>query len=174
MGNPQRRKRMHKNNKFFQKAMRTRRKTRDVDQIHDDLKPKVLNKLATQVVDYDLPGMGQFYCVHCARHFVDEFTLEAHRRSKVHKRRLKQLSETPYTQKEADAAGGLGVYVPPSKVDVDDVSVVQVRKDVGMETDEKHDEAAPPTLDDIKPTKAEQEEKAKMATDKEDATKPSE
>ncbi|KNC47699.1 zinc finger protein 593 [Thecamonas trahens ATCC 50062] len=62
-----------------------------------------------QAVDYDLPGKGQFYCVSCAKHFLDLGNLEQHRRGKPHKRQLKRLrKEKPYTQAEADAAGGMG------------------------------------------------------------------
>lgn len=41
---------------------------------------------------------------------MDEKTLEEHRRSKLHKRRIRDLRDTPYSQAEADAAGGLGSY----------------------------------------------------------------
>lgn len=37
----------------------------------------------------DLPGLGQFYCVPCARHFADAVTLETHNQSKLHRRRIK-------------------------------------------------------------------------------------
>eukprot|EP01147_Barroeca_monosierra_P010638 gene10638-2753_t len=150
---PYRRKRMHKNNKELHKRFLTKRRTKDVDQVHEDLKPKHIAKHVNQPADYDLPGMGQFYCVHCARHFIDEFTLEAHRKSKVHKRRLKQLSETPYTQKEAEAAAGLGDYAKPSQVHVEDFSVVELRKD----NPERNETESPlsdniPTLDgDVSP-----------------------
>lgn len=30
-------------------------------------------------VDDDLPGLGQFYCTECARHFTDDATLVLHR-----------------------------------------------------------------------------------------------
>lgn len=33
-------------------------------------------------------------------------------------RRLKQLSEEPYTQEEAERAAGMGSYIPPKKVQV--------------------------------------------------------
>ena len=52
--------------------------------------------------------IGQHYCVECARHFIDVTAKEEHLRTKLHKRRVKiLLTEQPYTQKEADAAGGL-------------------------------------------------------------------
>ena len=64
-----RRKRMHKNIKDFKKKCRTRKRTKDLDQIHEDLKPenaKKLAKLTKESGDMDLPGAGQYYCVHCA------------------------------------------------------------------------------------------------------------
>jgi hypothetical protein len=87
---PQRRSRVHKNNKAIKKAHRTRRRTKDIlfivwlyllviageqnnlnlnelhlDQIHDDLRPENVEKLKTQPLDVDLPGLGQFYCIEC-------------------------------------------------------------------------------------------------------------
>lgn len=53
-------------------------------------------------------GGGEFPCVHCSRHFIDKATLQIHLKTKVHKRRLKELKEKPYSQEEADAAAGLG------------------------------------------------------------------
>eukprot|EP00005_Dracoamoeba_jomungandri_P001138 CAMPEP_0174259602 /NCGR_PEP_ID=MMETSP0439-20130205/8413_1 /TAXON_ID=0 /ORGANISM="Stereomyxa ramosa, Strain Chinc5" /LENGTH=72 /DNA_ID=CAMNT_0015343565 /DNA_START=172 /DNA_END=390 /DNA_ORIENTATION=- len=44
----------------------------------------------------DLPGKGEFYCMHCARYLINEATLEAHFKSKPHKKRVKALKEKPY------------------------------------------------------------------------------
>ena len=69
----------------------------------------------------DLPGLGRFYCVQCAKWFESEPNLLHHRRGKKHKRRyedlciyaieklksisrVRLLQEEPYTQKEAEAA----------------------------------------------------------------------
>jgi len=41
--------------------------------------------------------MGQFYCIACARHFVDKDTLLKHNATKPHKKRVKDLNkEVPY------------------------------------------------------------------------------
>lgn len=53
-------------------------------------------------------GGGEFLCVECARHFISEQTLKEHTKTKVHKRRLKQLKDDPYSQAEAEQAAGLG------------------------------------------------------------------
>ena len=87
MGQPQARKsRKHKNGNH--PLHRTRNYGRDIDQIHQDLseQQKTLIK-NTAELDEDKPGLGQFYCVECARYFTDEGALTKHRGSKVHKRR---------------------------------------------------------------------------------------
>ncbi|XP_017591585.1 PREDICTED: zinc finger protein 593 [Corvus brachyrhynchos] len=55
---------------------------------------------------------------HPRRYFVDLNSMKEHFRSKVHKKRLKQLREAPYTQEEAERAAGMGSYIPPKKVEV--------------------------------------------------------
>ncbi|KAJ1977036.1 hypothetical protein H4R34_003746 [Dimargaris verticillata] len=89
------------------RAYRTKRRTRDLDQIFEDLQPVNLTKLVMPTEDPDLPGLGQHYCIECSRHFIDAHTLTQHRRTKDHKKRVKALRETPYSQKEAEAAAGL-------------------------------------------------------------------
>ncbi|KEZ45478.1 hypothetical protein SAPIO_CDS1795 [Scedosporium apiospermum] len=87
---------------------KTRRRRRDLDQIKADLTcPKHLEGYKNTKSSEDLPGSGRWYCVECAKWFETESTLLAHQRSKFHKRRVKRLQETPYTQKEAEAAVGL-------------------------------------------------------------------
>ena len=58
---------------------------RDIDQIQDDMKDP--SRVAITELDDDLPGMGQHYCLTCAKHFADESTLEVHQKTKAHKRR---------------------------------------------------------------------------------------
>ena len=43
-----------------------------------------------------------------SRHFIDQETLDAHKGTKIHKKRLKCLAEGAYTIEEANAAGGSG------------------------------------------------------------------
>ncbi|ORZ18114.1 hypothetical protein BCR42DRAFT_413180 [Absidia repens] len=100
--------RKHSGIRDTQRKYRTRNYTRDLDQIHHDVKPENAIKLKSQKVDTDLPGLGQFYCVECARHFINQGALDIHNRGKLHKRRVKKLQDEPYTQEEADAAAGLG------------------------------------------------------------------
>lgn len=87
---------------------KTRRKTRDVDQVKADLlSPRHLEIYKETKLSEDLPGLGRHYCTECSKWFETDATLESHRRGKPHKRRVKQIAEGPYTQQEAEAAVGL-------------------------------------------------------------------
>ncbi|KAG9243868.1 hypothetical protein BJ878DRAFT_422671, partial [Calycina marina] len=82
---------------------------RDLDQIHADLRsPKHLAEHTNTKAAEDLPGLGQFYCVECAKWFETDKSLVTHRKGSNHKRRLKALKTEPYTQREAEAATGQG------------------------------------------------------------------
>ncbi|KAL7945262.1 hypothetical protein V8C42DRAFT_345656 [Trichoderma barbatum] len=73
---------------------KTRRKTRDVDQVIADLRsPKHLTQYKDTKLTQDLPDLGRNYCVACSRWFDSPITLATHERGKPHKRRLKQLRE---------------------------------------------------------------------------------
>jgi bud site selection protein 20 len=60
------RKKQHKGDRPLKEKYRTRRRTKDLDQIHDDLQPVKSTKLLQQEVNYDVTGNAQFYCLHCA------------------------------------------------------------------------------------------------------------
>ncbi|XP_073522730.1 zinc finger protein 593 [Phyllobates terribilis] len=104
--------------KNISKLWKTKRRVKDIDQIHEDLLLENAHRLLNQEIDYSLPGNAQHYCIHCARYFVDLKTLKEHFKTKVHKRRLKQLKEEPYTQEEAERAAGMGSYKPPKHIEV--------------------------------------------------------
>ncbi|PFH63300.1 hypothetical protein XA68_14952 [Ophiocordyceps unilateralis] len=75
---------------------KTRRKTRDVDQIKADLlSSRHLDEFKDSKASEDLPSLGRHYCIECARWFNTAATLDVHRGGKPHKRRLKQLREEP-------------------------------------------------------------------------------
>ncbi|KAK7205728.1 hypothetical protein BZA70DRAFT_247117 [Myxozyma melibiosi] len=89
---------------------KTKRRTRDLDQVYNDIAdPSTLQKLSNQPIDEDKPGLGQFYCVECAKYFETDFANTVHRRGKNHKRRVRMLKEQPMSQAEIDAAAGVGV-----------------------------------------------------------------
>ena len=56
----------HKKTSHLHRIYKTKRKTRDHDQIHDDLKLETAIQLINQEVDHDLTGAAQHYCIHCA------------------------------------------------------------------------------------------------------------
>lgn len=87
---------------------KTRRYTRDLDQIHADVtSSRHLQQYVDTKAPEDLPGFGQWYCVDCAKWYESEVNFDAHKKGKPHKRRVKQLQAEPYTQAEAEAAVGL-------------------------------------------------------------------
>lgn len=47
------------------------------------------------------------------KHYISQHALEEHRRGKVHKKRVKETEEVPYSVEESERAGGLGSYLPP-------------------------------------------------------------
>lgn len=92
------------------KRYKTKRRTRDLDLIYDDLGTKdSILKLKNQPLDETKPGLGQFYCIHCAKYFENSTSIGSHYKSKPHKRRVKELKEKPYTNLESEAASGLNL-----------------------------------------------------------------
>ncbi|TIA88739.1 hypothetical protein E3P99_02429 [Wallemia hederae] len=110
MPGPSRRSRTGAAKRDIHRASRTRARTKDLDQVQlQDLLPENKAQLENQPLDETLPGLGQHYCVECARYFESDVALSGHKKTKVHRRRLKDLKQPAYTQAEADAAVGLGV-----------------------------------------------------------------
>lgn len=88
MGRVRNSRRRTRKNKQYKKGVDTKRRPRDVDQIQDDIAKEIaLDKKMEFEIDEDLPGLGQFYCTQCGRHFGDQSTLDIHTDSKLHKRR---------------------------------------------------------------------------------------
>ncbi|KAJ1455158.1 zinc finger protein 593-like protein [Pelagophyceae sp. CCMP2097] len=101
-------------NKSYKRGRDTKRRNRDVDQIHDDI-AKIADK-GPQPIEYDddIPGGGQFYVVETGRHFTDQRGVDDHKKSRLYKRRLKELKEQKqYTQFEAEWAAGMSKEVLP-------------------------------------------------------------
>ncbi|KAF9480361.1 hypothetical protein BDN70DRAFT_832967 [Pholiota conissans] len=104
-----RRSRAHHARRDVHRASRTRVMTRHLDQIQDiDLDPTNRAALEAQPINYELPGLGQHYCVECAKYYETDSALQSHWKSKVHKRRLKELRVPAYTIEESERAAGLG------------------------------------------------------------------
>ena len=106
MGHAQRRKGNTAKHKAIGKSRRTRNKTKDMDQIVEDLDPKNILKFQNLPIDEDLPGLGQFYCIFCSRYFVNKKTLDDHYKTKEHKKRVKSSKEKPYTIEDSLNFGG--------------------------------------------------------------------
>ncbi|KAJ7349580.1 hypothetical protein DFH08DRAFT_806933 [Mycena albidolilacea] len=70
-----------------------------------DLKRRA--ELEAQPLDFEKSGPAQHYCVECAKYYETDAALTSHWRSKVHKRRCKQLKEPAYTI-ESERVAGLG------------------------------------------------------------------
>ncbi|KAE8540243.1 hypothetical protein D1P53_004183 [Cryptococcus gattii VGV] len=103
-----RRSRTHHARRDVHRAARTRARVKDLDQIETDLRPQNRSRLEKQPIDGDKPGLGQHYCVECSKYCETAIALQSHLKSKVHKRRLKELKEGAYTVGESERAAGLG------------------------------------------------------------------
>ncbi|XP_046748115.1 zinc finger protein 593 homolog [Diprion similis] len=136
------RRKYHKGDTHLKKGWRTKRRTKDLDEINEDIKPEYSTALLNQEVDLDKPGAAQHYCLHCARYFIDNKALLDHFTTKVHKRRLKALELEPYTIEDSERAAGKGNYVLPRKRKIE----TQPEKDTGqIEIDDDDVDAAPAT-----------------------------
>ena len=136
-GAPHRKSRKNAKNKHFKKyVLATSARTRDMDQIHDDLDKlrrkageeegkEELEERAGKPFDEDLPAGGAFYCVETAKYFISADALAKHKKSKVYKQRVRELlHEKKYTQDEADAVVGLRKEVlPPASAARGDVKM---------------------------------------------------
>lgn len=93
------------------KIYKTKRTTRADDVIlsEDMASEAALAAMKSQKFDEYLPGLGQHYCVPCAKYCESEVALTTHQKSKVHKRQLKNLRFGPYTPEESVAASGRDV-----------------------------------------------------------------
>lgn len=108
MGGVYRRKKTLVSKKEFSKKCRTRRRTKDLDQIHEDLLKIEQGNIDLIQPNPDLPGLGQHYCPECSFYAISSDALTGHKRGKTHKKRLKLLLEVPYTIEESIAASGMG------------------------------------------------------------------
>ncbi|XP_015438508.1 PREDICTED: zinc finger protein 593 homolog [Dufourea novaeangliae] len=116
------RRKYHRGDTHLKKGWRTKRRTKDLDEINADLKGENVRELLNQEVDLDKPGAGQYYCLHCARHFINNTALQDHFTTKVHKRRLKALETEPYTIEDSERAAGKGNYIAPQKRKIETIT----------------------------------------------------
>ncbi|KAF7998334.1 hypothetical protein HCN44_009732 [Aphidius gifuensis] len=111
----------------MKKGCKSKRKTKDLDEIDVDLEQKNVTKLINQPIDLDKPGAAQFYCLHCARYFINDRALTDHFRTKVHKRRLKALEQQPYSIAESERAASHGNWVVAGKRKIQTITPVSFK-----------------------------------------------
>ncbi|OBA21333.1 bud site selection protein 20 [Metschnikowia bicuspidata var. bicuspidata NRRL YB-4993] len=93
--------------RYSVKRYKTKRRTRDLDLVYNDLSSLAsIIALKNQPLDETKPGLGQYYCVECAKYFENQISLDRHTKGKIHKRRLKDLKQRPYTPLESQASAG--------------------------------------------------------------------
>ncbi|OQR67436.1 zinc finger protein-like [Tropilaelaps mercedesae] len=129
MAGSYRRKKTNKGYGCKGKAIKTKHRARDLDEIAEDLKLQNVRAMIRQPIDFDLPGAAQNYCVHCAKHFISDKALREHLSSRPHKRRLKDLEEEPYSIEESERAAGMGSYIKPKRMKVMDHD--EILKEIG-------------------------------------------
>ncbi|KAJ8537760.1 hypothetical protein K7X08_014300 [Anisodus acutangulus] len=79
------------------------------DVVYDELK-KPEEQRKELPVDEDLPGMGQYYCIHCDRYFANVTVRDEHFKTKKHRKRVKiMMGPKPHAQLDADLAAGMGM-----------------------------------------------------------------
>ena len=87
--------------KIYHKIMKAKRFVKHNDQRFEDLKPENMEKMLHQPMDENLPGLGQFYCIECAKYFVSTIAMNCHQKTRQHKKQVKDLKTQPYNLKEA-------------------------------------------------------------------------
>jgi bud site selection protein 20 len=76
------------------------------DLIHTELRKVDVPR--TQEPNSDLPGLGQFYCLHCDRYFNNASVRDDHYKTKKHKKRVKMMDgAAPHNQIDAEVAAGM-------------------------------------------------------------------
>ncbi|KAG6557475.1 hypothetical protein Mapa_000748 [Marchantia paleacea] len=100
----------HKNSKkkgySHKTALRAKFMKKGDDLIHTELRVDERKPLP---LDEDLPGMGQYYCLHCDRYFASANIRDDHFKTKLHKKRVKMMKgAAPHNQVDADVAAGMG------------------------------------------------------------------
>lgn len=116
--------------RYSVKRYKTKRRTKDLDLIYEELaSQKQIDGLLNQPIDETKPGLGQHYCIHCAKYFETAYALKTHLKTKVHKRRVKELKGVPYTQEVANAAVGYNLNRFLARVE-------QIKTQVGPQKEE--------------------------------------
>lgn len=101
MGRPQARNAHTAKNKGKHKILKTKHFSKHPDQVWEGLKNEEANPSQQLPIEESLPGLGQFFCIHCTRYFINQKAKDEHLKTKDHKKKIKTLKEKPYDLKEA-------------------------------------------------------------------------
>ncbi|KAL6574877.1 hypothetical protein OROMI_012162 [Orobanche minor] len=90
-------------------ARRTKFLLKGDDAVYDELQ-KLVGENKPLPIDEDLPGMGQYYCLHCDRYFANATVRDEHFKTKRHRKRTQlMMGPAPHTQLDAELAAGMGM-----------------------------------------------------------------
>lgn len=92
----------HKSRYRTNKRLTSTYGTKHLDQIKDEIEKG--NKQSSIQVEVENTTT---YCTECDRHFLAEDILAAHKKTKVHKKRVKLLREEQHNTKDSERAAGL-------------------------------------------------------------------
>ncbi|ODQ82194.1 hypothetical protein BABINDRAFT_158841 [Babjeviella inositovora NRRL Y-12698] len=143
--------------RYSVKRYKTKRRTRDLDSIfYEDLasaerRDELLNK---QPLDETKPGLGQHYCIECAKYFENKVAIKTHLKGGIHKRRVKDLNARPYTPLESLAASGTNMELFAQSVEKYKMLDAQRKIDMAKEAElvkqqEEAEEAAKKELEAV-------------------------
>lgn len=131
--------------RYSVKRYKTKRRTRDLDLIYNDISDiNTIRKLKNQPLDENKPGLGQYYCIECAKYYENQHALDCHLKTKVHKRRVKELKQRPYTNLESEAASGTNMVKF-----MESVEKYKQMEQVKSENKKEYDEAINQRKDDL-------------------------
>mmetsp|Transcript_21840 Transcript_21840/g.41660 ORF Transcript_21840/g.41660 Transcript_21840/m.41660 type:complete len:143 (+) Transcript_21840:60-488(+) len=104
--------------KGYKVAKRAKFLSRGMDQVWEDVRSEEpvhdaksgpRGSTAKVEHDEDLAGFGQHYCIACSRYFQSVNAMMTHEKTKIHKKRIRELKgDRPHNQEDAEAAAGMG------------------------------------------------------------------
>lgn len=96
------RKKNRTNHRQVSRMAKTKRRTKDVDEILEMLNPENVEKIRNRDPDPLLPGDGMHFCIICDRYFISAEALETHKVTGKHKFQVKRVKEGGISPKETE------------------------------------------------------------------------
>lgn len=96
------RKKNRTNHRQVSRMVKTKRRTKDVDEILEMLSPENVEKIRNRDPDPLLPGDGMHFCIICDRYFISAEALETHKATGKHKFQVKRVKEGGISPKETE------------------------------------------------------------------------